>query len=140
MGRLRRPGRLTRRCRPRVLGEVGAIAAPAPERGQEVESRPLEPEGHEREVDFVQVLVEEHCDLEQRPRREPRDAHPSVSLEAEERSQPLLASPGRAELDEEVRDPGFDVPQAVRRAGRGDDDFTGADDAGSSAQAEAKRA
>jgi hypothetical protein len=73
-------------------------------------------------MDLVEVLVEKDGDLEQRACGEPRDAHPAVSLQAEESTKTFLAAPGRAELDQEMRDFFPDVPQAVCRARRYDDD------------------
>jgi hypothetical protein len=77
-------------------------------------------------VYLVEVLVEEDRDLEQRSGREPRHAHTAVSLQAEQRAQAFLAAAWRAQLDQEVRDLGADVPQPVRRARRDVEDLAGA--------------
>jgi hypothetical protein len=91
-------------------------------------------------VHLVEVLVEEDGDLQQRARAEPRHAHAAVSLEAEERPEPFLAAPRRAELDEEVRDLPLDVPEPVRRPRPHDEHLPGAQDAPPQSEAEAKPA
>jgi hypothetical protein len=69
-------------------------------------------------MNFVEILVEEHCDLQQRSRREPRHSHAAISLQPEERAQPLLTAARRAQLDQEMGDRGADVLQPMRRARR----------------------
>ena len=71
---------------------------------------------------LVEVLVEEHGDLEQRPRSELRDAHPAVTLQAEERPEALLAAARRAERDQEMRLCGAGVREGVNRSRRNDED------------------
>ena len=89
---------------------------------------------------FVQVLVEEDGDLKQRPRCEPGHAHAGVSLQAEQRAQALLSAARRAQLDQEVRDLGADVPQPVCRARRDVEDIAGAQRASTQTDPEAELA
>jgi hypothetical protein len=89
-------------------------------------------------VHLVQVLVEEDGDLEERPRCEPRNAHATVALEAEERAKSFLAPSRRTERDQEVREVRPGVPEPVRRPRRHDEDVAGAQGAGSAPDPEAK--
>jgi hypothetical protein len=89
---------------------------------------------------LVEVLVEEHCDLEEWPRGETRDAHAAVALQAEERAQTFLAPTRRAQLDQKVGDVGAEVPEAVPSSRRNDDLFARADSAAAETNPEAKLA
>jgi hypothetical protein len=100
----------------------------------------LRAEGDQRQMHFVEVLVEEDRDLQQRPCSEPRQAHAAVPLQAEQGAQPLLSAARRAQLDQEVRDLGADVPQPVRRARRDADDIAGAQRPSTQTDPEAERA
>ena len=91
-------------------------------------------------MDLVQILVEEDGYLEQRPRPEAADAYPPVPLQPEQCSQPLLAAPRRAQLDEEPCGCGATVPEAVDRPRRNDQDVTGAERAAAQADAKAELA
>ena len=90
-----------------------------------MEDESLHAEGDEREVNLVQVLLEEDADLQQRARREPRHTHAAISLESEERTEALLAAARRSELDSKVRDAWADVPEAVWRPWWNDENVTG---------------
>ena len=108
-----------------VFRKRRAVATPPPDPGERSERVPLELERNHRKVHLVEVLVEEDRDLEQGSRGEPRHPHASVPLQAKECTKPLFAESRRSELDQEVRDPWADVPQAVRRAGRHDESLAG---------------
>ena len=76
-------------------------------------------------MNLVEVLVEQDGDLQQRTRRESRHPHPAVPLQPEERAKSLLAASRRAQLDQEMRDLGADVPQAVHPPRRDDERVAG---------------
>ena len=82
----------------------------------------LHPEGQQRQVNLVQVFVEEHRDLEQRACPEPRHPHAAVALQAEESAQAVLAATRGSQLDQGVSLFTAGVPKAVCRARRNDED------------------
>ena len=124
----------------RVFRKDRAIPAPPSEAGQRAEAELLQSERHDRKVNLVEVLVEEHGDLKQRTGAEPRHADTAILLQTEEDAETLLASPRWAELDQEVCDLAADVSQTVGRARRDDDDVALANRAPDSAQPEEKLA
>jgi hypothetical protein len=92
-----------------------------------MEDRALHAEGDQRKMDFVQVLVEEHGNLQQGTRRAPGYVHATVALQAEQRAQAFLPAARRAQLDQKVRDRGPDVHQTVRCSRRDLEHVSGAE-------------
>jgi hypothetical protein len=91
-------------------------------------------------MDLVEVLVEEHGDLQDGP-RDPESGEPQapVSLQAEQRAQSFLAAQRRRQLDEEVRHLVPGVPEPVRRARRNHDCVAGTERPPPPSEPEAKR-
>jgi hypothetical protein len=123
-----------------VLGELRPVPAPATDTRERAERDALQPERNHGQMHLVQVLVEQDGDLEQRACGEPRHPHAPVSLQPEERAEPLLAATRRAERDQEMRSRVTDVPQAVRRSRRHDDDVAAADRQRAQSDPKAERA
>jgi hypothetical protein len=68
-----------------VLGKRSRVTTTPPESCQEAKRDPLDDEGHHRQMDLVEVLVEEHGNLKHGARHSAaRGPDPSVALQAEE--------------------------------------------------------
>jgi hypothetical protein len=92
------------------------------------------------EVHLVEVLVEEHRDLEERARAEPGDVNAAVLLQPEQCPQTFFAAARRAEFDLEMRDVRSWVPEPVRSTGRYDHDLACPGEASFSAEPELQQA